>query len=98
MSEELLQTVKNALRIKSSAFDNEISDLIDACEKDLIISGIASSRISPDDALIKRAVIIYCKANFGFNDDSEKFNQSYNMLKMHLSLSGDYTTELESGS
>ena len=45
-------------------------------------------------ALIKRAIILYCKANFGLdNKDSEKYNKSYDLLKQHLALSGDYKNE-----
>lgn len=89
----LLDMAKSALRIKSNAYDEEIKDLIDACEKDLLLVGIASSRIKEDDALIKRAVVTYVKANFGFNEDSEKYLNAYLMIKMHLSLSGDYKEE-----
>lgn len=89
----LLDMAKSALRIKSNAYDEEIKDLIDACEKDLLLVGIASSHIKEDDALIKRAVVTYVKANFGFNEDSEKYLNAYLMIKMHLSLSGDYKEE-----
>ena len=43
------------------------------------------------DALIKRAIIFYCKANFGYdNPDAQRFYDSYRMLETHLALSGDY--------
>ena len=43
------------------------------------------------DPLIKRAIITYVKANFGWNNpDAEKLKQSYEMLKSHLSLSAEY--------
>lgn len=43
------------------------------------------------DSLIKRAITLYVKANFGWdNPDAERLQQSYLMLKQHLSLSGDY--------
>jgi len=43
------------------------------------------------DILIKRAIITYVKANFGWdNPDAERLQQSYVMLKQHLALSGDY--------
>lgn len=46
------------------------------------------------DPLIKRAITIYVKAHFGWNNpDAEKLQQSYNMLKAHLSLSQEYTKE-----
>ena len=43
------------------------------------------------DPLIKRAIIVYVKANFGWNNpDAENFQQSFWMLKAHLSLSQEY--------
>lgn len=43
------------------------------------------------DPLLKRAVILYCKANFGYdNADADRFMQSYHLLETHLALSEDY--------
>lgn len=43
------------------------------------------------DPLIKRAIIVYVKAHFGWNNpDAERLQQSYEMLKCHLSLSQEY--------
>lgn len=85
----MLESIKTSLRIKNTAFNNEISDLIEAAKIDLKISGVTN--ISETDPLIKRAITIYVKANFGWdNPDSEKLQNSYNMLKQHLALSGDY--------
>ncbi|GJM84320.1 hypothetical protein HMSSN139_68160 [Paenibacillus sp. HMSSN-139] len=91
----MLDSVKSALRISQSnlAFDEEVSDLIAAARNDLRISGVLSAKVEDDtDALIKRAITVYCKANFGFdNPDAEKLTDSYNMLKAHLTLSQEYT-------
>ncbi len=89
----LLDDVKIALRINNTAFDGEITDLIAAAKSDLILSGIIAAKANDDtDPLIKRALIVYCKANFGWNNpDAEKLQQSYDMLKMHLTLSIEYT-------
>ncbi len=85
----MLEKVKLSLRIKSDAFNTEISEMIEAAKLDLSISGI--KKIDEDDPLIQQAIKTYCKANFGLdNKDSEKYQKSYNMLKEHLSLCGDY--------
>lgn len=43
------------------------------------------------DPLIKRAIIVYVKANFGWNNpDAEKLQQSFRMLETHLALSAEY--------
>lgn len=85
----MLEKVKLSLRIKSSKLDDEINDLIEACKIDLSIGGVRN--INDDDPIIQRAIIVYCKANFGFdNKDSEKYQKSYDLLKQSLSLCGDY--------
>ena len=85
----MLESIKLALRIKSSAFDTEINDLIESAKLDLKISGIVN--VVETDPLIVQAIKIYCKANFGLdNKDSEKYQKSYDMLKQHLALCGDY--------
>lgn len=85
----MLEKVKNSLRVSGNTFDIEIADLIEAAKLDLKISGVV--KISDTDALIQRAIIVYCKANFGYdNTEADRFQNSYDMLKQHLSLAGDY--------
>jgi uncharacterized phage protein (predicted DNA packaging) len=88
----MLEAVKLSLRVTTAVFNDEIQDLIDAARLDLIQSGISSEKAYDEtDALIKRAITIYCKANFGYdNPDADRFTQSYVMLKQHLSLTSDY--------
>ena len=88
----MLENVKTALRIRNTSFDGEIEDLIDAARHDLALSGVLVEKTeSDDDPLIIRAIITYCKANFGYdNPDADRFEKSYVMLKQHLSLAGDY--------
>jgi uncharacterized phage protein (predicted DNA packaging) len=90
----LIDDVKVALRISSSAFDSEITDLIATARADLKLSGVLASKsdASTPDALVKRAITTYVKANFGLdNPDAEKFQESFNSLKRHLTLSEEYT-------
>lgn len=92
----MLEDVKKYLRINHEEYDDEVQDLIDACKKDLELSGIASSNIDEDDTLIKRAIVLYCKLHFGYdNPDYDKLLNTYNLLVQHLSLSTDYNTESE---
>lgn len=88
----MLENIKKSLRITNSAFDSEIQDLIDSALTDLKISGVVNQ--VETDPLIIRAVTIYCKAHFGYNDNSEKFQNSYDLLKTHLVLSGDYNVSI----
>ena len=88
----MIEKVKVALRIKSSATDNDILDLISAAKRDLLISGI--KKINENDALIIQAIKLYCKANYGLdNKDSEKYSKAYQSLKDSLALCGDYNVE-----
>lgn len=85
----VLDEVKTALRVKGSSFDDtEIGPLIAACKIDLKISGI--NKMPEGDPLITRAIVFYCKANFGYPDDSEKWRSAYEHLKCALSLAGEY--------
>lgn len=84
----MLEKVKQALRIKSATFNEEIEDLIEAAKLDLEVSGI---NVTIDDKLVQRAVVVYCKANFGLeNNDSEKFTKAYEHIKTLLGLAGKY--------
>lgn len=89
----LLDDVKDALRLSGNDLNTEVNDLISAAQADLKLSGILTSKaVSTTDPLIRRAVVVYCKANFGWdNQEGEKFQTSYNMLKQHLCLSQEYT-------
>ncbi|OLN21902.1 DNA-packaging protein [Domibacillus antri] len=90
----LLDDIKLSLRISHTALDGEINDLIASARQDLKVSGVSALKVDETvdvDPLIKRAIITYCKANFtADNADSERFQKSYDLLKMHLSLAGDY--------
>lgn len=88
-----LSDVKNALRVSGTDSDAEILDLIEAAKADLILSGVHESKIVETDPLVRRAIIVYCKAHFGYDDSklAERFEQSYISLKNHLTLSTEYT-------
>lgn len=89
----MLQKVKKSLRINNTAFDDELQDLIDGAIADLTLSGV--KKIVENDPLILRAVTIYCKAQFGLeNTESDKFQRSYDSLKTHLCLAGDYNVNV----
>ncbi len=89
----MLNDIKNALRISGNDLDMEILDLIEAAKADLILSGVLDSKVIDTEPLIKRAVTVYCKANFGYEDPklAERFQESYISLKHHLTLSTEYT-------
>ena len=89
----LLGDIKDALRVSGNDLDTEVADLIDAAKADLQLSGVHPDKIVDTDPLIKRAVTVYCKANFGYDDPkmSDRYQESYNSLRNHLTLSAEYT-------
>ena len=93
----MLEEVKTVLRVRNAAFNSEIEDLIEAARADLALSGVSKEKTQLDtDPLITRAIKTYCKAHFGYdNPDAIRFQDSYVMLKQHLSLAGDYIEPVE---
>ncbi len=51
---------------------------------------VGVNNLDESDALIKRAITIYCKAEFGFSEKAQQFRQSYDSLKVALSLMEEY--------
>ena len=85
----MLEKVKKALRITTFAYDDELSDLIEAAKMDMGIAGV----IIPDeeDALVSRAIITYCKMSFGLPEDYDRLKASYDEQKAQLSNASGYT-------
>lgn len=87
---DLVQLIKDNLRLSTSHFDDyEIIPIIDACKKDLHMLGI---QWDDRDPLCIRALVLYAKANFGYDANSERFREAYQLLKSSMSVSGDYVS------
>lgn len=93
---DLLTLLKMALRITTDAFDDELNLLIYAAQADLGIAGV----VLPEelDEICKRAIITYCKANFGEPDEYDRIKASYDEQKAQLSMATGYTTWTEATS
>lgn len=85
----MTEKVKLALRITTTAFDSEIEDLISAALADLGIAGVENA--VETDPLIVRAVITYCKANFGESDEYDRLKAAYDEQKAQLQMATGYT-------
>lgn len=85
----MLDKVKLALRITTEAFDDELTDLIEAAKLDLGIAGVVLP--SELDAIITRAIITYCKMSFGLPEDYNDLKRSYDEQKAQLSNATGYT-------
>lgn len=85
----MLDKVKTALRIMTEAFDEELTDLIEAAQLDLGIAGVVVPE--PIDALVTMAVITYCKMTFGLPEDYDRLKKSYDEQKAQLVTATGYT-------
>lgn len=88
-SNEILEKVKISLRVSNGAFDEELTDLIQAALMDLGIAGVTEDSL--EDRLILRAVTTYCKVHFGEPSDREWLKQSYDEQKAQLRTATRYT-------
>lgn len=85
----ILDDAKMAMRISTTAYNDEITSLINAAQLDLGIAGVTVP--SPLDALVTRAIITYVRMNFGTPDDYDRLKASYDEQKAQLSMSTGYT-------
>lgn len=91
--EELFELTKQSLSIISTATlkDDEIDMWINAGIADLLRCGIDAKK-NLENALIKSAIVMFAKANFGNTDIKEKelAQRTYSLLCNNLSLSSDF--------
>lgn len=96
----LIEKVRSVIRIGNTDHDIEIQLLIDSCKADLGLAGVNSNKTvevtvngtttSETDPLIEQAIMLYCKGNFGYDENSERFKDAYLKLKIALALSVEY--------
>lgn len=100
----LLIKAKMACRVSESTvtYNDELTSLIEAALADLGITDIDEAKLTTEDTdpLIERAVMTYCKMNFGFavltNDQYDRLKSSYDEQKSQLLMSSSYTNWGES--
>ena len=88
-----MTAVKTALRISTNAYDTEITDLVKAAVDDMSLAGITND--SQTDALVLRAIVTYCRLNFGQPDDYDRLKASYDEQKAQMGMGTGYTTWTE---
>ena len=90
----LLDKARVACRVTTTVYDEELDNLICAGLRDLGITDISPELLNAaPDPLIQRAVITYCKMNFGYLDvdQYQKFKASYDEQKAQLLMNSNYT-------
>lgn len=85
-----LADVKTALRVTTTAYDSEITSLMESACQDLGIAGVEFDTI---DDVVATAIITYCKMMFWRSSDMEYKNlkSSYDEQKAQLSMCTGYT-------
>ena len=85
----LLDNCKMAMRVTTSAYDNEIQTYIDSAKLDLGIAGVEVPQA--DDALINKAIMTYVRMSFGAPSNYDKLKASYDEQKAQLMNATGYT-------
>lgn len=93
--DELVTLIRNSMRIKHSALDEDIRNNIESAAADMVRVGVQpysdkENKILKDDSLIKKAAELYCKAQSDYLGKGIQFEASYEKLRDSMSLSGDY--------
>lgn len=88
----MLESCKRAMRIKTNAYDAEITELIAAALADLGLAGVLHTDDDPVPPVIRRAVVTYVRLHFGTPDDYDRLKASYDEQKAQLQTSHLYTS------
>lgn len=88
----VVSRIKNRIRVKAETSDQEVSDLIHACEQDLKMNGVYGDESDP---LYYQVMVLYCKAHYGYDDKTDRFLEAYQDLRDSMALSGDYQKKEE---
>lgn len=83
-----LELCKSALRVVTTAYDEEIAEYILAAELDLGIAGVAYDEA---DSLINKAIMTYVRMSFGEPDNYDKLKAAYDEQKAQLQTATGYT-------
>lgn len=86
-STDLITRAKMAARITTTAFDAQVSDLLDAAILDMGVAGVQAEL----DPLVTQAAITYFLMHFGQPDDYDRLERSYDEQKAQLATCTGYT-------
>ena len=91
-SSELLDMAKTRLRLKSDAFDAELTMQIESAKKQLKLSGVRPQFVDDaQDPMIVNAITAYVCSQFGIdNPDANRFFRIYSSFVQILTLSEEY--------
>mgnify|MGYP000128827823 CR=1 FL=1 len=87
IDKELIEKLKKRIRAMSESSEEEIADLVRTCRKEMEIAGVYGDESDPT---YYQAIVLYCKANYGYDENTERFSIAFAALRDAMSLSGDY--------
>ena len=70
----------DTIKSKSAVIEQDINNSIAACKLDLQLAGVVN--INENDALIIRAVTLFVKAEFNYQNAADRYRQSYEAWQM----------------
>lgn len=85
----LVSAAKLAARITTTAFDSQVSMLLDAAMLDMGVAGVEVPETM--DAIVQQAAITYFLMHFGEPDQYDRLKKSYDEQKAQLSTCTGYT-------
>lgn len=83
-----LELCKTALRVVTTAYDEEIQAYISAAELDL---GIAGVEYEEADSLVNKAILTYVRMSFGDPSNYDRLKSAYDEQKAQLQTATGYT-------
>ena len=84
----LIDTCKTALRVTTDAYDEEITEYIEAAKLDL---GIAGVETTVADSLVNKAILTYVRMSFGSPANYDKLKAAYDEQKAQMMMATGYT-------
>lgn len=83
----LIEKLKQRIRSMSDAANEEVEDLILSARRELEMAGVYGDEKDPT---YYQAIVLYCKGNYGYDDNIERFRMAFGALRDAMYLSGDY--------
>ena len=90
----MLELVKTALRISSTAFDAELTMLIQACMAELEAMNVTvdtDESGAPTSPVVRSAVVAFVKWRFGNHEDKDEWRYIYHIMLAQLKTMTGYT-------
>lgn len=84
---KLLEEVRTAVRVSTTAYDGELSSLIEAAKIDIHQANV---EVDEDDPITRRAIVLYCRLYFGSPEDFNRLKEAYDEVKMQLGMATGY--------